>query len=155
MAGDAVNRATKMVSIAEARTRRAAEQVQIAQQHVEFAALSLRAMESAREAADRALSEAQQHLAQSPGSEQHRVWLEHNRMKQDEAMAAVEQAQCELFEAQAVHRDAVVAWQRHQLRQDHLTSHAHGLSKEAGRISERRAEDELQGQGSVRALMAL
>jgi hypothetical protein len=149
MAGKGPHRSQQMVAIAAARTQRAAEAVQMAQRDLSEAEAMMRAAEAARDCALTAITEAQQLLAQSPGSEQHRLWLARCRDTHAELCALVEERQEQRAEAEMLFQQAMAAWRRQQLRQDHLTRHAASVSKQAERISERRIEDEQQGHGSA------
>jgi hypothetical protein len=148
MAGKAPSRSQQLVAIAAARTHRAADAVQAAQREVSEAEAALQLAESERDAAQATVIEAQQLLAQSPSSEQHRLWLTRCRDTHAECCAQVENWRAQRAEAEMLFQQAMAAWQRQQLRQDHLTRHAASEVKQAERISERRIEDEQQGQSA-------
>jgi hypothetical protein len=148
MAGKPPGRSQQMVAIAEARTHRAADSVQAAQREVSDAKAALQLAESERGAAQATIAEAQRLLSQSPCSEHHRLWLTHCRETHAESCAHVEESRVQLADAEMALQQATVAWQRQQLRQDHLTRHAAREVQQAARISERRIEDEQQGQSA-------
>jgi uncharacterized protein CbrC (UPF0167 family) len=145
MAGEALTRARQMVAVAEARTKRAADTALSTRHAVEAARDALCQAEATRALAQAAADDAAQLLKQSPGSEQHRLWLDHCRARCAFDDDAVKDAQEALGEAEEAHQRAMAIWQRQQRQQEHLNDHSQGLTRDAARIAERRAEDELQG----------
>jgi hypothetical protein len=149
MAGKAIKRSQQMVAIAQARTGRAAEAVQLAQKALATEEAALQIAEAERDAADKEQQEAQKLLAQSPGSDQHRMWLSHCRNALAGRIEAVAEQQERIEEARFALEEAMAHWQRQQLREEHLTQYAASEKKQAARTAERRLEDEMQGQGSA------
>jgi hypothetical protein len=148
MAGKARSRSQQIVAIAAARTHRAADAVQAAQREVADAEAALQLAKAECDAAQATITEAQRLLSQSPGSEQHRLWLTRCRDTHAECCAQVENGRAQRADAEMALQQAMTAWQRQQLRQDHLTRHAAREGQQAERISERRIEDEQQGQSA-------
>jgi hypothetical protein len=146
MAGKNASRAKKMVAVAEARTRRASEAVQAAQHALDHAIAMQRQSEAERDDCFRQLFESRQLLAQSPGSDQHRLWIEHCRRVYEESCEAVQGRIVQVKEAESAFEDALATWQRQQLRQEHLTNHAKKLAKAEARSAESKLEDEIQEQ---------
>ncbi len=155
MAGKVVRRSLQMVAIAAARTQRAAEAAQAAQRELATAQASLEHAEAECRAALNAIADAQSLLAHHPGSDQHRLWLESRRTEYRLTCAAVLEQQEAVDEAEVALHRAMALWQRQQLRQEHLTKHAQREGQQAMRMSERRNEDEMQGQGAGQSPAAM
>jgi hypothetical protein len=151
MADAKVKQAKQMVAVVDARARRAEQAVQMAQQALDDAMAVLHQAEARQRSYKVVLDDAQQQLSQSPGNEQNRLWIEQCRSHYAQSTDAVDLQRTAVSEAEEELCQATLVFQKQQLRSDHLDNHAKQLSKNAQRISERRIEDEMQGQG--RSLM--
>jgi hypothetical protein len=154
MAGNAQIRMRQLVSIADARTKRAAEAV----------ALAHRAADAARIVCERAQNEltqakaesvtAKREVAAQPASDQIRLWGVHTDRRVKERQDDVAMAHAALAQAEKATAQAIKAWQRFQLRQEHIEKHTDKLVRELMRSQERKIEDESQGSGKTTAIWA-
>ncbi len=154
MAGNLSLRMRQLISVAEARTKRAADAVSVAQQAVQAARF---VQDQAQSALSQALAEqtkAKQEFAAQPSHEQIRLWGAHCDQIVQTRLGDVEAAMAELSDAELATAAAIKFWQRQQLRQDHIEKHAHQLAREALRTQERKSEDELQGSGKATMMLA-
>ncbi len=137
----------KLVSIADARTRRALATVVGAQQQLEAARHRLE--QCARELAEagQSVARAEGEIRKEPANEQHRLWLIHCQTLRQAAEIAYDDARMQCDAALAHLANAQKAYQRQQVRRDHVEGAAHKLQQDAMREVERRKEDDQQGSG--------
>jgi hypothetical protein len=138
---------TKLVSVADARTRRALAAVAIAQQRLAAAGQELEHRGAELLKAQQDIVLAERDIRRDPANEQQRVWLSHCQTKCEMAEVARDDAKG-LWEAARDHLAyAQKACQRQQVRQDHVEVAAQRLKQDAMREMERRVEDDQQGSG--------
>jgi hypothetical protein len=137
----------KLISIADARTRRALATVAMAQQQLDAALQALEQREDELVKAKHSIVLAEEEIRRDPAHEQHRLWLSHCQTKGNMAEIARDDAK-ELCNAARAHLAlAQKACQRQQVRQDHVEGAAQRLKQDAMRETERRMEDDQQGSG--------
>lgn len=152
MAGNPSVRLTQLVAIAAARTRRAADAMQVCQRAVETCNAALAKVEAAVAVADIESHAAKVDQLANPVSEQHRLWATHCTALYQSHCADRDQAQAELADADAELTEATRFWNRQQLRQEHMENHAATVQRAINRTLERRSEDDAQGGASARAV---
>ncbi|MEQ1537699.1 MAG: hypothetical protein ABL928_02130 [Sphingorhabdus sp.] len=137
----------KLVSIADARTRRAFAAVTAAQQQLDTARQALDQRAARLIDAEQSVTLAELELRRDPANAQHRLWLSHCHTARDTAQIARDDAIASCDEAMAHLAQAQKACQRQQVRQDHVEGAARRLKQDASRETERRLEDDQQGSG--------
>jgi hypothetical protein len=137
----------QLVSIADARTRRAFAAVAAAQQQLDAARQALGQRAARLIEAEQSVALAEQELRRDPANAQHRLWLSHCHTARDTAKIARDDAIASCDEALTHLARAQKACQRQQVRQDHVEGAARRLKQDASRETERRLEDDQQGSG--------
>jgi hypothetical protein len=139
----------KLVSIADARTRRAVAAVAMAQQQLDAARHRLEQRERELVEAEQSVAMAEREIRQEPANEQHRLWLTRCHSTRNAAEFACEEAKMQGEEAMAHLAHAQKMCQRQQARQDHVEGAARRLQQAVMRDIERRTEDDQQGSGNI------
>ncbi len=137
------NQMNKLLSIAEGRTRRAARTVEAAQTELKKRLDALDEAEAALLAAEQELRDAKAHVISNPGCDQTRLWQQHQTQRKAEQEENKEEAESESEAAQTALNVQMQLYQRQQLRQDHMESHAAKIKREDIRTKERRQEDDV------------
>jgi hypothetical protein len=139
----------KLVSIADARTRRALAAVATAQQQLDVARQMLEQRERELVEAEQSVAMAEWEVRREPANDQHRLWLTGCQTTRNAAQFACDEAKMQCEEAMAHLARAQKMCQRQQVRQDHVERAAQRLKQGAVRNVERRTEDEQQGSGKT------
>lgn len=137
----------QLLSIADARTRRALAAVAGAQKHLDAVRHELEQRRAGVTKAEQNIALAEQEIRREPANEQHRLWLGHCHMQREIAEAARDEAKFRCDEAATELASAQNACQRQQVRHEYIEGAAQRLKKEFMRETERRTEDDQQGSG--------